>query len=732
MTRRRWPERIRRLSRMSLAEGLGRSRQCTARWVDRLRPPVDAWCAPGEFLADHAPEFGQGQEAVDRFRTELAVRFFPGAVTLVSPILMDDRLPADAARLLAAADRVCEGRFDLLGYRGLTFGSPVDWWWDPVTDQRAPVRHWSAIDPLDSETVGDSKVTWELNRHQWLVTLGQADRMTGEPRYSHTAAAAFDAWLEANPPGLGVNWSSSLEVSYRLISWCWALALFAGSPFLTPDRLARAVAAIWVHARHVERFLSYYFSPNTHLTGEALGLFYAGVVFPEFRESERWRRLGQRILTEEADRQVTADGVYFEQATCYHRYTVEIYLHFLLLAERNGVSIAPAVHAMFDRLLGFLTAISSADGSMPQIGDEDGGWLLPLAQREPDDCRGVAAAAAAWTGRADVKRLARGLAPEVIWLLGREGVDRFEEVPHAPASLSSQVFPDGGYAILRGSTGPDPHELILDVGPLGCTVSGAHGHADLLSVQCRAYGERYLVDPGTYCYTPEPAWRDYFRSTRAHSTVRVDGQDQATPSGPFSWEQRPTARLRDWRTGPEFDLAVAEHGAYTRLPDPVTHRRRVLFMRAGYWVIVDDLIGRAEHEIEIRYQFSPRPVARGPEPWFLAGGERGGGLWLSALSPVPLEATIQSGSVDPIDGWVSTHYGQRRPAPNLAFRACVRLPLSVLTVLLPVRCVREAPRVEWRAERQRQHLVVAETGDTISVSEDAIVVEAGARKALEL
>ncbi len=60
----------------------------------------------------------------------------------------------------------------------------------------------------------------------------------------------------------------------------------------------KVLAAIWLHAAHVKRYLSYYFSPNTHLTGEALGLFYAGVLFREFADAARWRELGARILVD--------------------------------------------------------------------------------------------------------------------------------------------------------------------------------------------------------------------------------------------------------------------------------------------------------------------------------------------------------------------------------------------------------------------------------------------------
>src|SRR5205807_6300058 len=142
-------------------------------------------------------------------------------------------------------------------------------------------------------------------------------------------AAFVRQWMDANPRGMGINWASSLEVALRLISWCWSLCLFRDSAALSQGLFAEMLGGIWAHAAHVQRYLSYYFSPNTHLTGESLGLFYAGVMLREHEDAARWRALGARILVEQSERQIDPDGVYFEHSTYYQRYTVEIYLHFL-------------------------------------------------------------------------------------------------------------------------------------------------------------------------------------------------------------------------------------------------------------------------------------------------------------------------------------------------------------------------------------------------------------------
>jgi hypothetical protein len=483
---------------------------------------------------------------------------------------------------------------------------------------------------------------------------------------------------------MGINWTSSLEVAFRLISWCWALSLFRGAAAVTPDLRAALVGGIVAHASRIERYLSYYFSPNTHLTGEALGLFYAGALFPDTPGAARWCRLGADILIQEAAGQILPDGVYMEQATCYQRYTAEIYLHFVILAERNGFAVPDGVIRQLERLLDALLVFRRPDGSLPQIGDADGGWLLPLEPRRPDDGRGVFGPAAAVLKRGDYAWAAGALAPEVAWLLGSEGVRLFEGLASAPPARSpSCLLPDGGYVVMRSDWGREADQIIFDVGPLGCRFSGGHGHADLLSLQCSFRGQPYVIDPGTFRYGADDGWRDHYRATAAHSTVDIDGAGQAVPRGPFRWASRPAARLAHWETTLDRDVAVGEHRAYSRLADPVVHRRQVILEKARHCIVVDDLDGRAEHRVDLRFQFAPMSVTLDAGPWARAVSNEGAGLIVHALATVPLKASLLEGETDPRQGWVSSHYGDHRPAPLLLYSAVVRLPARIVTLLIP-------------------------------------------------
>jgi hypothetical protein len=665
------------VTRMDAREVATRGRQEILKWLERTGTRQ-----PGGRPVALDPVSSAGQDL--RVRHPL----FAGAQHAQTPVVLASRFPAEAKALKSRAEGILRGQLDLPGYPPGSRPGRIDWLRDPVSGRRAPLTHWSRINPLDAAAVGNVKLVWELNRHQWMVTLGQAYRLTGDGRYAAAAADHWRNWLRANPPGLGINWTSGLELSFRLIAWCWTLALLDGSDALPPELVRTVVESIRAHATQIERYLSRYSSPNTHLTGEALGLVYTGAVFPDLPSASRWRALGESILLDESVRQVREDGVHFEQSTCYHRYSVEIFLHLLLIGPSSGGRAPSGLETTVGRMVDFLAAVCRPDGSDPGIGDADGGSLLPLGCRPVGDLRGVFAASAAILSRPEHAVAAGGAAPELLWLLGPDGPRRVDAMrPARPAAPRSRHFPKGGYVVLRGGPECDRHHAIFDVGPLGCPVSGAHGHADLLSFQCTAFGTPFLVDAGTYCYASEPQWRSYFRATRSHNTVIVDGRDQAVPAGPFSWKDRPGVSRVRFDSADGLVIAEGEHDAYGN----IRHARRVAFVRHGYWVIVDEIDGDGVHDVELRWQFAPMAVDLEPSGWIRARGPDGHALLLAVLPQEGTSLTLRSGACRPAAGWVSSDFGTRQPAPMATASARVVLPHRVITILWPVEDAFEEP-----------------------------------------
>src|SRR5262249_13564816 len=158
----------------------------------------------------------------------------------------------------------------------------------------------------------------------------------------------------------------------------------------------------------------YYFSPNTHLTGEALGLFYLGMALPEMVRARGWRELGLRILVEQARKQAREDGVYFEQSSYYHRYATDFYTHLFAITRGNAIALDPETETTLwqnlEAMLDHLMWITRPDGTSPLFGDDDGGRLIKLAARAANDFRDTLAAGSALLSRGDWKYVA-GPAP---------------------------------------------------------------------------------------------------------------------------------------------------------------------------------------------------------------------------------------------------------------------------------------------------------------------------------
>ena len=314
---------------------------------------------------------GSAAALLERRRTHTH-RFLPSFTHREAIVrLMAERFSDDRARIIDRAERAREGRFDLLGLGDVSFGQPIDWHLEPRSGKRAPLDHWSRIDYLDPDLAGDKKITWELNRCAHFVAFGQAYWMTGDERFAQSFVEQADAWMQANPVGRGINWASSLELAFRAIAWVWALHLMADSPALDAAFVARLLKCLIAQGRHVEKYLSTYFSPNTHLTGEALGLLYLGAALPELSRAARWRDTGLHILLDQLPIHVRRDGVYFEQTTYYHRYTVDFYLHLLALAGETKLALPATVEQRLALALDHLMWMTRPDGLAPLIGDDE-------------------------------------------------------------------------------------------------------------------------------------------------------------------------------------------------------------------------------------------------------------------------------------------------------------------------------------------------------------------------
>jgi hypothetical protein len=300
--------------------------------------------------------------------------------------------------------------------------------------------------------------------------------------------------------------------------------------------------------------MSLHSSAGNHTIAESVGLVYAGVLFPEFREAGAWKDKGIGTLRNEADRQILSDGGGIERSLWYHLFVTDLCGLALALLEHKGVGNIDNIKAAFRRARDFLGEAAEGPDDLPRIGDADNGYALSMHLRM------------SWPDRAGRNRLA--------------------------------VFETTGISVIKGLEHNEA--LYFNHGPLGMPPFYGHGHAHALSVVLKCDGEFLLVDPGTYTYTGSAAWRRYFRSTEAHNTVCVDGEDQAKQYASFIWTEPYNCSLAYNSENEGAVVLLACHDGYRR-DKGVVHWRGIIYLEGCGCVIWDYLSGKEAHELQLNW-----------------------------------------------------------------------------------------------------------------------------------
>ena len=602
------------------------------------------------------------------------------------------RFPENIESAVHTANELLEHRINLFDEQ-FNFGEAVDWHRDPKTDRQWPQLFWASIDIRDGKTVGGVKWVWELNRHYHLTTLGKAYFLTGDERYAVEVITQLTSWIQQNPAGYGVNWTSSLELAIRMLNWIWALIFISHSSVLSFEQFALILRSIHAHGRYIFRHLSGHSSANNHLIGEAAGLAVIGSFFANVRWAQKWRDTGLEILTAEIGKQIYPDGVSAEQAFHYQIFVLDLYFMAWRFAEFCGESIPPVWYDCISAACDFLRHITDGRGNVPAIGDSDNAWVVRLDDRpDVNNLYSIFATAAVLLDSPELKFGAPRWDEKSHWLLGLAGLKAFDGLGTLTSEPASKVYQQGGYGVIRRKN----QVLVMDFGPLGYLATAAHGHADALSL-VGSFDEAFLVDPGTYAYQEGYEWRRYFRGTAAHNTIVVDHCDQSEIIGDFLWGRKAQNKLILWDANEAYDIGVAEHDGYHHLG--VRHRRAVICLKAGDFMVIDWLSGEGLHHISQLWHFAAGcEVALVESGAMITTASRQ--IKLIGSGNQRLDGVVRCGEVEPIQGWVSPHYGKKMAAPVLDYSGNVVLPVKLQTIMItdPVRFDQSISLLENQAD----------------------------------
>jgi len=552
------------------------------------------------------------------------------------------------AELIARAEAVLENRpyYGLFDEPLLTPAGTIDWSSDP--------------NPSDS-----LEGLWLLNRHSWWPVLALAYAQTGDERYATAFVSQMLDWIETNPPPARKDEKSPawrlMETGLRLrISWIPSFAIFYHSPAFTAEARLKMLRSIYDHAR----FLFLFKTVRNHLLRESNGLAYAGTYFPEFAEAGLWQQTALSRLEAELREQINRDGSHIEMSTGYQWLVIDEFQTTYDLLQAHRLSLPTEnLGEWLEKMYQVLAYLIRPDRTFPQLND---GFLFW-------DYTGLARAGES-LGRDEFTYIGSG---------GRRGA--------CPAE-TSMAFSDAGLHVMRSDWSRAARYLLFDAGPYG----GPHGHEDKLNIEIFAFGQPFIVDPGSYTYDPADPFRTYFVSSAGHNLVLVDGRSQVRRWQKENLTPRPAAGdYATWLSRPDFDYVAATYdegyghfsfkAAGDAVLENVIHTRHILFVKPDYWLIVDQLQASRPHDYQVLFHAFPGLIAheKAGHTVVLSPGPEAAQLYLLPATPEAVQVSFSTGSEAPIQGWCAIDYHCKVPSTAIIYEAKGQTTTTLTTLLYP-------------------------------------------------
>lgn len=535
------------------------------------------------------------------------------------------------------------------GYQpSFNYGEDIDW------------RYWP---------VKDNELRWQLHRHKWFTPMGKAYRVRGDEKYAVEWTKQYIDWIKKNPlvkvdkkeyEMTGDNqlkgdvenarfaWRP-LEVSNRLQDQTSQFQLFLPSPSFTPEFLTEFLVNYHKHAIHI---LGNYSAQGNHLLFEAQRMIYAGAFFPEFKEAAAWRKSGIDIMNREINVQVYNDGGQFELDPHYHLAAINIFCKALNIADLNGFrnEFPQEYLDTIEKMIVFYANVSFPDYTNPCFSDAK----LTNKKEMLKNYR-------SWSKMFPKNQFIKYLATD-----GKEG---------ALPEYLSKGFLKSGFFVFRNSWGTDAMQMVVKAGPKAFW----HCQPDNGTFELWFNGRNLFPDTGAYVYAGSAEvmkLRNWFRQTRVHNTLTLDGRNLETTQSVTGL----------WQPEGKEQILVTENPGYKGLK----HRRTVFFVDQAYFVIVDEATGNARGTVNLNYHFREGEVNVDAEKNMVTTAYEGS-------SNVKLQCFPEkSASLRAEEGWRSTAYRQRVARTSVAFDTNKDDAEAVryITVIYPVKDVAAYPVLE--------------------------------------
>lgn len=405
--------------------------------------------------------------------------------------------------------------------------------------------------PIKEDLNLDIKDAWELGRLYFL----------SHPQFSKVSI--LENFIKTQPAGLGVHWMCPMDVGIRAANIV-LYSLGQAQSLLIKETLYTHGLFILHHLEYDKKLRA------NHYLANITGLAWISSQFSQNNETDAWLYFSFQELMNEIEFQFNEDGSNFEASTSYHRLSLEMVLYTVALFKginperlaeieypKDWPYVAPIFgqHHQFiipeniikkiDKALQFTQGITKPNGEIPQIGDNDSGRFFKFNWKTNDlDHRYFE------NMREVIFQGKKPLGPEaelISYLMSGKKFELPAQLEFEPLKnkrlneeryrqekifyFSSKIdlaktkiyfWKDFGLAVWKN----EQKYISFFCGSIGQNGNGGHAHNDKLSIDFFDTTKDILKDPGTGVYTANSKIRNYFRSTKTHNTLYVEGIEQ--------------------------------------------------------------------------------------------------------------------------------------------------------------------------------------------------------------
>lgn len=339
---------------------------------------------------------------------------------------------------------------------------------------------------------------------------------------------------------------STYGVARRLLSMCHLFQLW---PRFDDNTQLNFVQNFYEEACFLGSFLEKDIEGN-HLVRDFHAL---AAVASFFQKCESTRKLSdaywailEKDLLKAYQKQLLDDGVHFERTPMYHVWVLLDLLETLAIIKNNKSSFdVSGLEDIAKTMLSSLDNLVHVNDALPMMGDSS-----RLQTPKIDKIRNY--------GRL---------------ILG-------EDYPQ----VSTEYFENAGFCRYQISNSDELNaSLILDCGDYGPTELPAHSHCDLASFEVTVGSQPVIVDSGISEYESGLV-RDYFRSTSAHNTLWVPGEEQAEFWGSFRVAEYPKEFSREYESDDTGTKVTVEYENHNQR---YGHQRTVYQVENRFWTVQD-------------------------------------------------------------------------------------------------------------------------------------------------